>query len=254
MIEGRIITQYNHPLKAGQTVDVLTSKAAQKYSYLHGVSILHEDDAIIVIEKEAGVLSMSAGKPKELTAYQQVNDFVKFDNRRNRVFIVHRLDRDTSGVMVFAKTEQVKEKMQNNWDTIVKKRSYTALVEGNVEKNKGTIASWLKETSTHRVYSTQDEKGGKHAITHYKKIAGNQHYSLLEVELETGRKNQIRVHMQDLGHPIVGDKKYGAQNNPIKRLGLHATTLEFMHPKTNKRVHFTVEAPDIFKVYSKKIK
>lgn len=246
MVDGRVTTQHNHPLVPGQNVDILTNKAALKYSLLEDISIIYEDESIIVINKDAGVLSMASSNPNETNAYRQLTDYVKHDNRKNRIFIVHRLDRDTSGVMLFAKSEQIKEILQNNWNDIVKKRIYTALVEGNVEKEKDTISSWLKETSAYEVYSSSSDNGGKHAVTHYQKIKGNNQYSLLEVELETGRKNQIRVHMQDIGHPVVGDKKYGANSNPIKRLGLHASTLEFIHPQTDELVNFTVEAPNIF--------
>lgn len=246
MVDGQVTTQHNYQLSTGQEVDVLTNKAALKYSRLDGVSILYEDDSIIVINKDAGVLSMSSNNPNERNAYRQLTDFVKHDHRGNRVLIVHRLDRDTSGVMVFAKTEEVKDKLQKNWDKVVKKRIYTALVEGEVEKESDTIISYLKETSAYQVYSTQDKKDGKRAVTHYRKIAGNDQFSLLEVELETGRKNQIRVHMQDIGHPIVGDKKYGAHGNPIRRVGLHASTLEFIHPKTDKLMNFTKKAPRAF--------
>lgn len=245
-VDGHIITQHNHPLSSGQTVGILSNQASIRLSELNGVNILYEDDAIIVINKEAGILSMAASRSKDWDAYRQLTDYVKKEKRSNRIYIVHRLDRDTSGVMVYAKTEAAKEKLQKNWHDVVKERTYTALVEGNVEKQEGTISSWLKENQAMKVYSTSDKKEGKHAVTHYKKIDGNQSYTLLEVELETGRKNQIRVHMQDIGHPIVGDKKYGSKSNPIRRLGLHATTLAFYHPTMDKLVRYTVKVPDTF--------
>lgn len=245
-VDGHIITQHNHPLSSGQTVGVLSNQASIRLSELNGVNILYEDDAIIVINKEAGILSMAASRSKDWDAYRQLTDYVKKEKRSNRIYIVHRLDRDTSGVMVYAKTKAAKEKLQKNWHDVVKERTYTALVEGNVEKQEGTISSWLKENQAMKVYSTSDKKEGKHAVTHYKKIDGNQSYTLLEVELETGRKNQIRVHMQDIGHPIVGDKKYGSKSNPIRRLGLYATTLAFYHPTMDKLVRYTVKVPDTF--------
>lgn len=246
MVDGKVTTQHNEQLFPGQTVDVLTNQASKKYSLLDGVQILYEDDAIIVINKDSGVLSMASNNPTERNAYRQLTEFVKFDHPSQRIFIVHRLDRDTSGVMLFAKDEQVKNELQSNWNEVVTKRLYTALVEGEVKEEKNTITSWLKETDSYHVYSTTDKKTGKHAVTHYKKIRGNSRNSLLEVELATGRKNQIRVHMQDIGHPIVGDKKYGASSNPIKRLGLHATTLEFVHPINKKIVTFTAKVPSSF--------
>lgn len=245
-IDGRTSSQFNDLLKVGQKVNILTNEAARRLGRLDGVSILHEDDALIVIYKNAGVLSMASKSPKDRNAYRQLTDYVKFEHPSNRIFIVHRLDRDTSGVMIYAKTESVKEKLQKNWHQTVKTRAYTALVEGDIPVDSDTIKSWLNETKTHRVYSTDYDKGGKHAITHFNKINGNNDYSLLDVELETGRKNQIRVHMQDIGHPIVGDRKYGSHKNPIHRLGLHAKTLEFIHPLTNKLVRYDAPIPSSF--------
>ncbi|GAA0367977.1 RluA family pseudouridine synthase [Alkalibacterium iburiense] len=245
-VDGKTITQHNYPLKPGQVVEILSNKAAMKQNALTGIEILHEDKDIIVINKDAGVLSMSGKNPNELNAYRQLNDYVKADNPTNHIFIVHRLDRDTSGVMLYAKTVDAQQALQENWKKVVKERTYTAVVEGKVVKEEGTITSWLIENDAMRVYSGPKEKGGKHAVTHYKRIDGNETYSLLEVELETGRKNQIRVHLQDIGHPIVRDKKYGAKTNPLKRLGLHATTLAFIHPATEELKRFTVKPPKSF--------
>ena len=139
-------------------------------------------------------------------------EYVRSANAKNRIFIVHRLDKDTSGVMLFAKSEKVQQVLQNAWSDTVKERTYTALVEGPVRNSSGTIKSWLTENSTFKVYSSPVDNGGQHAVTHYKKIQSNKNYSLLEVQLETGRKNQIRVHLEELGHPVVGDKKYGQQS------------------------------------------
>ncbi len=246
-VDGRTTTQFDDPLRPGQKVNILTNEAAKRLGRLDGISILHEDDALLVIYKDAGVLSMASKNPRDRNAYQQLTEYVKFEHPRNRIFIVHRLDRDTSGVMIYAKTEAVKDKLQENWHDDVKKRLYTAVVEGDVVIEEDTISSWLNETTTHRVYSTTKDEGGKHAVTHYKKIRGNDEFSLLEVELETGRKNQIRVHMHDIGHPVVGDKKYGSRKNPIRRLGLHATTLELIHPTTGKLVTYTAPAPGVFR-------
>ncbi|MDN6162223.1 MAG: RluA family pseudouridine synthase, partial [Atopostipes sp.] len=245
-IDGRTTTQFDDPLNPGQEVNILTNKAAKRLSRLEGLSIVHEDDALIVINKDPGVLSMGSKHPKELDAYRQLTDYVKAEHPSNRIFIVHRLDRDTSGIMIYAKSEAIKNKLQENWHNIMEKRLYIALVEGELTVDSDSVSSWLNETSTHRVYSTENDKGGKYAITHYKKINANHDYSLLKIELETGRKNQIRVHMQDIGHPVVGDKKYGSRKNPIRRLGLHAKTLAFTHPQTNKLVEYTVPAPKSF--------
>lgn len=250
-VDGRGVTQHNHPLRPGQRVEILKNQAAMKEETLVGVTILHEDDDILVINKEAGLLSVASKNPEDMTAYRQLMDYVKESNSRNRVYIVHRLDRDTSGVMLFAKNEEVKNGLQAAWNEVVKERTYTALVEGVVRRKKGTVSSWLKESKTFKMYSNPTDNGGQHAITHYKTIQSNNNYTLLEVQLETGRKNQIRVHMEDIGHPIVGDKKYGSSVNPIKRIGLHATALAILHPRTGELVRFTADVPSSLVAKSK---
>lgn len=246
-IDGRGTTQHDYTLNAGQVVEILSNAASKKKMALTGIRIIHEDDDLLVIDKDPGVLSMAGLKPGEPNAYEQLNNYMKADNPKNHVYIVHRLDRDTSGVMVYAKNAEAQQILQDNWADTVKERFYTAVVEGIVKKDADTITSWLTENDVLRVYSSPYDDGGKHAITHYKKIGGNEDYSLLEVELETGRKNQIRVHLQDIGHPVVRDKKYGAKTNPLHRLGLHATTLAFIHPRTNELVRYTVKPPKSFK-------
>ncbi|WP_318614024.1 RluA family pseudouridine synthase [Sporosarcina sp. YIM B06819] len=250
-VDGKMVKQHNHPIRPGQTVEIVKNQAAIKGETLVGVSILHEDDDIIVINKDAGLLSVASKNETEMTAYRQVRDYVSNGNPNKRIFIVHRLDKDTSGVMLFAKSEEVKEALQTNWAKVVKERVYIALVEGTVRKKAGKIASWLKESKTFKVYSNPTDNGGQHAVTHYKTLQANKQFSLLEVELETGRKNQIRVHMEDLGHPVVGDKRYGATGNPIKRLGLHATRIVLIHPGTGELVRFEADAPKIFYAKSK---
>src|SRR5690625_272518 len=245
-VDGEAVTAHNHKLEAGQTVTILKNKVAARESKLTGLTILHEDKDIIVINKDAGLLSIASGKEKEMTAYRQLMTHVRRESPRNRIFIVHRLDRDTSGVMLFAKSERAKQMLQKSWTYMVQERAYVALVEGVVTKDADTISSWLKETKTHKMYSSFKPNDGQHAVTHYKKIQANQQLSLLEVHLETGRKNQIRVHMQDIGHPIVGDKKYGSSINPIRRLGLHARTLAFTHPTTKEPLRFKTEIPQAF--------
>lgn len=245
-LNGRTITKHDHPLEPGQVLEILSNKANKKLDALRGLTIIHEDQDLIVINKDPGVLSMAGKKPNELNAYKQLDNYIKAENPKNGIFIVHRLDRDTSGVMIFAKNFETQQKLQDNWADVVKERIYIALVEGVVEKEEDTITSWLTANDALRVYSSPYDNGGKYAITHYKKIGGNDQYSLLEVELETGRKNQIRVHMQDIGHPVVRDKKYGAKTNPIKRVGLHASTLAFIHPNTDELVRYTVKPPRSF--------
>lgn len=249
-VDDHIETKHNYPLQVGQVVSILKNKVAVKESTLIGLEILYEDNAIIVINKDAGLLSIATEKEKKRTAYHQLMDHVKKEHPRNRVFIVHRLDKETSGVMMFAKSEKIKRKLQDNWKEIVKERTYVALVEGNVQQQEGTIKSWFKETKTHKVYSVPD-RNGQLAITHFRKIQSNDQFSLLEAKLETGRKNQIRVHMSDIGHPVVGDKKYGATTNAIGRLGLHAKILSFHHPVTGQLMLYRADVPKSFLVKSR---
>jgi 23S rRNA pseudouridine1911/1915/1917 synthase len=244
-VGGKTITAYNHLLQPGDTVSLRKGKAAETPRFM-GLSILHEDADIIVIRKDAGLLSVATAEEKDLTAYRQLSDYVKLENAGNRIFVLHRLDRDTSGVMMFARSEQVQQKLQDSWKDSVTERSYTALVEGLVRKAEGKVESWLKENAAMKMYSSATPNDGLHAITHFKRLRASRLYSLLEVHLETGRKNQIRVHMQDLGHPIAGDKKYGAKTRPIGRLGLHASVLAFVHPTTGESMRFKADLPKSF--------
>lgn len=244
-VDDRVEKLYNHPLLPGNIVAV--SKAiVTEAPKLIGLRILHEDDELIVVNKDTGLLSVASTQEVELTAYRQLTAHVRRIDPENRIFVLHRLDRDTSGVMMFAKSEQVQKKMQDAWRDVVKERTYVALVEGFVKKSQGTISSYLKESATLKMYSSQHSGDGLHAVTHYKVLNANRDYSLLEVNLETGRKNQIRVHMEDLGHPIVGDKKYGSKVKPIGRLGLHARVLAFEHPATGKLMRFEIPIPKQF--------
>ena len=170
---------------------------------------------------------MATNKERDRTAYGILSDYVKKENPKNKIFIIHRLDRETSGVMMFAKSEKVQRLMQESWNDTIKERTYVALVEGVPQPPKGTVTSYLKESKALIVYSSQNPDNGQLSITNYTVLKSTADYALLELELETGRKNQIRVHMQDIGHPIAGDSKYGAETNPIGRLGLHAEVLAF---------------------------
>lgn len=244
VVNGKPQTQFNFPLTVGDVVKVHTRVASDEVQ-LTGMRILFEDAHIIVIEKDAGLLTIASSNEREMTAYRQLMDYVKSIQEKNRIFIVHRLDRDTSGVMLFAKSKEMQQTLQNNWHEIVPKRAYVALVEGAVRKD-GTITNWLKENKAFVMYSSRRPNDGQKATTHYKVLKKNKANSLLEVHLETGRKNQIRVHMQDLGHPIVGDRKYGAVTKPIGRLGLHAHKIAFTHPVTKKFLTFESKIPVSF--------
>ena len=208
------------------------------------MDIVYEDKDIIVINKKTHLLTISTENEKEKTLFHQVLMYLKKKNKNNKLFIVHRLDKDTSGLIVFAKSELVKKKLQNNWDNY--NRGYVAVVNGIINE-KGTIKNYLMETKTLLVYATDDSKNGKLAITNYERIANNKRLSLVKIKIKTGRKNQIRVHMNDLGNQIVGDKKYGhIKFDPLRRLCLHANYLEFNHPITNKRLVFELPVPKEF--------
>ncbi|MBD2701335.1 RluA family pseudouridine synthase [Spirosoma sp. BT702] len=245
LIEGKVYTQFNHPLRPGQIVTVAASRAPETSQY-RGLTILYEDVHLIVINKQAGLLSMATNKERDRTAYGILSDYVKKENPKNKIFIIHRLDRETSGVMMFARSEKVQRIMQENWNSTTKQRTYVALVEGVPEPHQGTITSYLRESKALIVYSSQNPELGQLSITNYNVVKSNRHFALLELELETGRKNQIRVHMQDIGHPIAGDTKYGATSNPIGRLGLHAEVLAFDHPITGVPMRFDAAIPKGF--------
>lgn len=241
LVDGQSVTRHDHPLSPGTKVEILAAG-----SRAPTFPVLYEDSNIIVIDKPAGLLSVATPKEREKTAYRMVGDYLR--GKGERVFVLHRLDKDTSGVLMFAKSEAVKRAYQDNWDKLVKRRCYLALVEGTPKSEEGLVHSYLKETDTHLVYSV-DRPGGsaKEAITHYRLLARKGALSLLEVELETGRKNQIRVHMKDLGHPVTGDKKYGATANNLGRLGLHAHIISVTDPFTKKLMTFTAPAPKGFR-------
>lgn len=212
------------------------------------LKILYESKEIIVVEKEAHLLTVATDKIKDRTLYHQVHEYLYQKNKNNRVFIVHRLDKDTSGIVLFAKSQKIKELLQNNWNELAKKREYYCIVENHMESMKGTIRQYLKDTSTLLTVPT-NEKDGKLAITNYEVINNSKKYAILKVQIETGRKNQIRVAMQSINHPIVGDIKYGAKTNPLRRLCLHATMLEIIHPLTHEKMTFTSQIPDSFKIF-----
>ena len=227
-------------------------KAPPKRFQPRGVSILYEDRDIIVVDKVHGLLTVSNDRSKDNTAYFRINNYVRKGNPKshNRIFIVHRLDRDTSGVLVFAKTETAKRFLQDNWPTFDKK--YLAVVHGKITPETDIITSYLAENSIFKVYSTEDQAKGKLAKTKYTVRQESKDFSLLEIELLTGRKNQIRVHLADRKCPVAGDKKYGKKKG-IKRLCLHSASLSFLHPYTKKEMRFTTPMPSYFKTLMKKV-
>lgn len=246
-IDGQPVSQFDQPLVPGSLVAVHWDREpTRKQPARSGLNILFEDADLIVIDKPSGLLTVATDVEKRKTAYSLLSDHVKLEDPDNKIFVVHRLDRETSGLLLFAKNSAVKHQIQETWETMVNQRTYVGVVEGVVEPAEGTIVSWLAETTAFRVYSVPNAQAGKKAITHYRKIGGNDRYSILQINLETGRKHQIRVHMQDLGHPIVGDKKYGSTCNPIRRVALHAQVLAFTHPRTGLPCRFETRIPEKF--------
>lgn len=241
-----VVTRHDHPLQSGQTVTIQGAGGPAGDS-LRGVQILFEDADLLVIDKPAGLLSVATDEDRDQTAYRVLMDHVQSTNPQHRVFIVHRLDRETSGVMMFAKREAVQQALQNAWKDVVLERTYLAVVEGRFTRTEGTIKSWLKESSTRTMYVSAQPGDGLKAVTHYRVLQTGSDYSLLEVRLETGRKNQIRVQMQSIGHSVVGDKRYGSARDPLSRLGLHARVLSFRHPITAKVLRFETDVPPAFR-------
>lgn len=243
-INGRSVTQFDAPLHPGDEVKVYFDRNSIPFSHPM-LKLLYEDDSLLVVDKAHGLLSMGTNRDKEKTAYHLLSEYVKKNNPRNRIFILHRLDRETSGIMMFAKNQEVQDILQGNWDNMILERKYVAVIEGKLPQDAGTIKSYITENSAFIVHQTNSTEG-KLAITHYKVLKSGFSYSLVELELETGRKNQIRVHMQETGHPVTGDKKYGAHSNPIHRLALHAFKLRFIHPITRREINFETPIPPSF--------
>ena len=244
-VNGTPVKQFDTPIAPGDEVKVNLTREFRVF-YHRRLKLVYEDDDIIVVNKGYGLLSMGNDKVKEGTAYSILKDYLKWHDPRNKIFIVHRLDRDTSGLMVFAKSMEAKERLQHNWNNMVLSRKYLAVVEGAPEPAEGEVRSYLAENSRYEVYSTDKPGEGQLAVTRYRTLKTANGYSLMEVELDTGRKNQIRVHMKDLGHPIAGDRRYGAGSSPIHRMALHAQTLRFVHPMTRKDMNFTTPVPSSF--------
>jgi 23S rRNA pseudouridine1911/1915/1917 synthase len=251
-VNGQAVSSISHAVLPGDIVAVRKEKQEPAPEPSLGIRIVFEDDALIVIEKPAGLLTIASETEKVKTAYYQLNEFLRKRSAGTgeRIFIVHRLDRDTSGLLMFAKSEAVKIALQSSWKTAEKR--YCAVVEGTPEKKEETIESYLRETKSLKVYSSREQGTAKHAATKYRIVKHGREYALLDIVLETGRKNQIRVHLADIGHPVAGDKKYGARTDPFKRLALHACFLSFTHPVTGEVMRFESTIPDRFNLLTKR--
>ncbi len=243
-VEGKVVTQYDYPLMPGMKVSVSNSKKNDTFHSKY-VSIVYEDKYIIVIEKKPGILSMAAGH-STLNVKTVLDNYFQKTRQGCRAHVVHRLDRDTSGLMIYAKDMETEQILEHEWHDIVFDRRYVALCSGEFEQQTGTIANWLKDNKAYITYSSPVDNGGKYAVTHYCVLNSSVCHSLVEFKLETGRKNQIRVHAADMGHPVCGDVKYGNGDSPLHRLCLHAYVLCFYHPVTHRPMEFSTPIPSQF--------
>ena len=243
-VDGVPVSRFDAPLAPGQQVSILPASAPRADAL--PFPILYEDEHLIVVNKPAKLLSVATDREKTRTAYHMVTDYVKARRVDDRIFVLHRLDRDTSGVLMFARDPETKELFQSRWNELITRRGYLAVAEGVPKPDRDTIRSYLVETDTHLSFSGAPGKGAKEAVTSYQVVKAANGYSLLDISIETGRKNQIRVHMKEKGCPVAGDKQYGARTNPIGRLCLHANELSFTHPATGEQVTFKAKMPRDF--------
>jgi len=244
-VNQREVTQFDFQLHKGDAVTISKSKQNKTFKSPY-LRIVYEDKWLIIIDKNIGILSMAAAH-SSLNVKAVLDDYLQRTHQKCHAHVVHRLDRDTSGLMVYAKDMATEQILERNWHDIVYERRYVAVVSGVVRQDKGTIKSWLKDSKDFITYSSKTDNGGKFAITHYSVVARSNGHSLVEYRLETGRKNQIRVHSADIGHPVCGDVKYGNGDDPIHRLCLHAFKLYFHHPVTHKPMEFETPIPQSFR-------
>ena len=243
-VNGKLVTQFDFPLKPGMKVSVSKSKKNDTFKSRY-VNIVYEDRWLVVVEKKTGILSMAAGH-SSLNVKSVLDDYFKRTRQKCTAHVVHRLDRDTSGLMIYAKDMQTEQLLERDWHGTVYDRRYVAVVSGEMEEDEGTIANWLKDNKAYVTYSSPVDNGGKYAVTHFHTLRRTTEHSLVEFRLETGRKNQIRVHTSDMGHPVCGDIKYGNGDDPLHRLCLHAYVLCFHHPVTGKPMEFETPIPAQF--------
>lgn len=245
-VNGKNVTQHNFQLVPGMEVKIGKNHKLNSFDS-QWVKIVYEDQYLFVVEKKAGIICHSPN-PDDETVQSILNQYLESKHQRCHAHTIHRLDRDTSGLMLFAKDKRIALKFEENWKETVYDRRYVALVHGEMRKQEGTISSWLKDNAQFVTYSSKFDNGGKFAVTHYKLIKVCDGYSLVELRLDTGRKNQIRVHLADIGFPVVGDPKYGDGDDKIGRLGLHAFKLCFIHPITKQDLKFETFFPKSFNI------
>lgn len=244
-VNGRMVTQFDYQLKAGDKIIISRHKKQNQFKSRY-VKIVYEDRWLVVVEKNIGILSMAAGH-SSLNVKSVLDDYFLKSRQKCRAHVVHRLDRDTSGLMVYAKDIETEQILEHNWHQIVYDRRYVAVVSGEIEQDNGTVANWLKDNKAYITYSSPTDNGGKYAVTHFQVLNRTTEHSLVEYKLETGRKNQIRVHSADMGHPVCGDVKYGNGDDPLHRLCLHAYMLCFTHPVTGEPMEFSTPIPTAFR-------
>ena len=243
-INNQIVTRFDHALRKGDKVAISKHKRSQELKNRF-VKVVYEDRWLFVVEKETGILSMG-NSSNTFSVKTVLDEYLSRKKQKCTSHLVHRLDRDTSGLMIYAKTQEVQQIFEEDWHNLVTDRRYISVVSGEMETKSGSIESWLKDNKAFVTYSSPEDNGGKYALTHYKTVKTGKEYSLVELKLETGRKNQIRVHMKDIGHPVVGDVKYGREGSPIGRLALHAFRINFTHPMTKETLTFETPYPKSF--------
>ncbi len=249
-VDGKTVTQFDFALEPGMRVDVSRTKRNNLLLRNRYVKLVYEDKWLVVVEKNVGILSMAAGH-KSLNVKAVLDDYFRKTRQACTAHVVHRLDRDTSGLLIYAKDMETEQMLERSWHETVYDRRYIAVLSGEMEQDEGTVASWLKDNAAYYTYSSPVDNGGKYAVTHFFTLDRTTEHSLVEFKLETGRKNQIRVHAADLGHPVCGDTKYGNGDNPIGRLCLHAFLLCFVHPRTHEQLEFETPVPPAFRALFK---
>ena len=245
IVNNRTVTQFDFALHKGDKVSISTSKKNDQFQSKY-VKLVYEDRYLVVVEKSHGILSMGVGQ-SSLNVKTILDDYFKRSRQKCTAHVVHRLDRETSGLLIYAKDMETRQQLEHEWHHSVYDRRYIAVLSGRIEEEGGTVANWLKENKLYVTYSSPVDNGGKYAVTHFHVLRTTDTHSLVEFKLETGRKNQIRVHAADINHPVCGDSKYGNGDDPLKRLCLHAYILCFYHPVTHQPMEFSTQIPTGFK-------